>query len=64
MPGRPGRARVTATVFFALQVIGMFVPAGSGMATNALTHVLGFITFGIGLAAVILLWTGDSSRYF
>lgn len=63
---RAGRdwARLTATAFFVLELLGLFVPLHSGYATSTLVHVLGFVTFGIGLAAVILLWTGESSRYF
>lgn len=50
-------ARATTSALFALFVVSVVVRRGAGVGIS-------WVTVGIGLAAVVLLWTPAASRYF
>jgi hypothetical protein len=56
-----GWARVLSTIFFAMQCLGLLASFGyhSGIAV-----ILTLVEWGIGLAALILLWRPESSEFF
>ncbi|MEV6768149.1 hypothetical protein AB0N05_05890 [Nocardia sp. NPDC051030] len=61
-------ARITSTVFFGLYslsmlltVVSFFLPTSD---TPVISTIFGFVTWFVGLAALILLWTKQSSTYF
>ena len=56
-----GWARVLSTIFFGFQCLGLLASFGyhSGIAV-----ILTFVEWGIGLAALILLWKRESSEFF
>jgi hypothetical protein len=73
-------ARILSTVFFGIEAAGALIggvsffatsssdgttssAAYSGSSTTAGT-IVGFLTFGVGLAAIILLWNKASGPYF
>jgi hypothetical protein len=55
-------ARITATVFCALGILGAFVGLVGGRSPASL--IMGFVVAGIGLLSVCLLWQRSSSAYF
>jgi cytochrome bd-type quinol oxidase subunit 2 len=55
-------ARITATVFFGLDTLGLLVSIRQ--AEPLLSRLISILTFLIGLAAIILLWRKESSEYF
>ncbi|MEC3957412.1 hypothetical protein VMT65_30575 [Nocardia sp. CDC153] len=55
-------ARVTATVFFAVDTLTTLYSVVAGR--FPVSDAIGVLTWLIGLAAVILLWRGPSSAYF
>jgi multisubunit Na+/H+ antiporter MnhC subunit len=71
-------ARIVGTVFFGLNAAGTlfstagyFATAGSGTTSSTfassdtvLGQIVDWLTFAIGLAAVVLLWRKSSSEYF
>lgn len=56
------RARITATVIFALNVIAVLINVIRPEATAS--KVAGIVICLAGLAAVVLLWQRDSSQYY
>jgi hypothetical protein len=58
-------ARITSTVFFALDTLGAIgALAGGTLAGGAVERIYGIVVWIIGLAAIILLWQRTSSAYF
>jgi hypothetical protein len=55
-------ARVTATVFCALGILGAFVGLDTGRSSAAV--ITGFVVAGIGLVSVCLLWQRSSNAFF
>jgi hypothetical protein len=55
-------ARITATVFCALGILGAFV--GLDAARSSASVIVGFVVAGIGLVSVCLLWQRSSSAFF
>jgi hypothetical protein len=57
-------ARALATLFFfAGLVLTVLAPTGA-IATSGARTGLGWITVGIGVVSVVLLWTPEAGRYF
>jgi hypothetical protein len=64
---RRGRswARITSTVFFALDSIGVIGGlAGGTLSGGTANRFYGLVVWIIGVAAIILLWQRSSSEYF
>ncbi|MGD0704248.1 MAG: hypothetical protein ABSA02_30730 [Trebonia sp.] len=60
-----GWARITSTVFFAIDTISLIVGlSGSALSAGGATRFYGIVVWVIGLAAIILLWQRASSSYF
>jgi hypothetical protein len=73
-------ARILSTVFFGLEATGQLIGGASYFATSssngttssatysgsstAAGEVVGWLTFGVGLAAIILFWNKASGPYF
>jgi hypothetical protein len=55
-------ARITATVFCALGILGAFVGLDTGRSSAAV--IMGFVVAGIGLISVCLLWQRSSNAFF
>jgi hypothetical protein len=55
-------ARITATVFCALGILGAFVGLGEGRSPASV--IMGFVVAGIGLLSVCLLWQRRSNAFF
>jgi hypothetical protein len=55
-------ARITATVFCALGILGAFVGLAGGRSPAAV--IMGFVVAGIGLLSVCLLWQRSSNAYY
>ena len=54
-------ARITGTVFFGINTLGLI---GLTQHTTALSKIVTVLTWLVGLAAVILLWRPESSAFF
>ncbi len=54
-------ARITGTVFFGLDTLGLLSVAQPVSVVSKLVTVLVWLA---GLGAIVLLWRGESSRYF
>jgi hypothetical protein len=58
-------ARITSTVFFALDTLGAIGGLAGGMLSGgSVNRFYGLVVWVIGAAAVILLWRRQSSDYF
>jgi hypothetical protein len=58
-------ARITSTVFFALDSIGAIGGlAGGQFSGGSANRFYGLVVWVIGLAAIVLLWQRSSSEYF
>ena len=58
-------ARITSTVFFALDTLGAIgALAGGSLSGGNANRFYGLVVWIIGLAAIILLWQRQSSDYF
>src|SRR5215831_4396179 len=68
-------ARITSTVFFGIDCLGLLlILVGAGVAMHSVSSsgkivlvasvVAGIITWGIGLATIVLLWGRESSQYY
>lgn len=58
-------ARITSTVFFALNTLGAIGGLAGGAFTGAsATRIYGLVIWIIGAAAIILLWQRASTQYF
>jgi hypothetical protein len=55
-------ARITATVFFGLNTLGLLVSLRQAEAP--LSRLISLVVWLVGLAAVIMLWRKESSQYF
>ena len=55
-------ARMTATVFCALGILGAFAGLDAGRSSAAV--ITGFVVAGIGLVSVCLLWQRSSNAFF
>jgi hypothetical protein len=56
-------ARVTSTVFFAIDTIALLLNATAAPG-GGLTRIYGIVVWVIGLVAIVLLWQRSSSAYF
>lgn len=56
-------ARTLATLFFAIFVVGIFIPTGP-ITVRGTEVGLSWLVHAIGVAAVVLLWTPEANRYF
>ncbi|HEX4090136.1 MAG TPA: hypothetical protein VHZ33_15595 [Trebonia sp.] len=58
-------ARITSTVFFAIDSIGAIGGlSGGSLSGGSVNRFYGIVVWAIGLAAIILLWRRSSSEYF
>ncbi len=58
-------ARITSTVFFALDTLGAIGGlAGGSLSGGNVNRFYGLVVWVIGLVAVVLLWQRQSSEYF
>jgi hypothetical protein len=57
-----GWARITATVLFGVNTVGVLLAFLRG--AEAVNLVLAVVVWLIGLAAIVLLWRKESSQYF
>ena len=58
-------ARITSTVFFALDTLGAIGGlAGGALSGGSVNRFYGLVVWVIGVAAILLLWQRSSSEYF
>jgi hypothetical protein len=58
-------ARITSTVFFALDTIGAIGGlAGGALSGGSVNRFYGLVVWVIGVVAIVLLWQRTSSEYF
>jgi hypothetical protein len=58
-------ARITSTVFFALDTLGAIGGlAGGALSGGSVNRFYGIVVWVIGVAAILLLWQRSSSEYF
>jgi hypothetical protein len=55
-------ARITSTVFFGLDTLGLL--ASFGQAETLLGRLVSLVVWLIGLGAIVMLWRKESSGYF
>ena len=55
-------ARVTSTVLFGIDTLSVL--ASTAVAGGGMTRIYGFLTWVIGLVAIVFLWQRSSSDYF
>jgi hypothetical protein len=55
-------ARITATVFFGLDTVGVL--ASFAQAETGIVRLISLVVWVIGLVAVVMLWRKESSAYF
>jgi hypothetical protein len=58
-------ARITSTVFFALDTLGAIGGlAGGALSGGSVNRFYGLVVWVIGVAAILLLWQRSSTQYF
>jgi hypothetical protein len=55
-------ARITSTVFFGLDTLGVLASLGQG--EPLLSRLISIVVWLIGLGAILMLWRKESSQYF